>query len=43
MLLYRVRKRDVAANNVPGNMVAAEEGLEMLSNKTITEAENWDW
>jgi hypothetical protein len=33
MLLSRVRKRDVAGNNVPGNMVAAEERLEMPSSK----------
>jgi len=40
MILSRVRKRDVAGNNVPGNMVAAEERLEMLSSKTITKAES---
>jgi hypothetical protein len=39
MLLSRVRKRNVAGNNVPENIVAAEERLEILSGKTITEAE----
>jgi len=43
MLLSRVRKRDVAGNNVPEKMVTAEERLEMLSSKTISEAESWDW
>jgi hypothetical protein len=43
MLLPRARKRDVIGNNVPENIARAEERLEMLSNKTIAEAETWDW
>jgi hypothetical protein len=43
MLLSGARKRDVAGNNVAENMVATEERLEMLSDKTIKEVESWDW
>ena len=43
MLFSKARKRDVAGNNVSEDMMAAEERLEMLSDKTIAEAERCDW
>ncbi|PKS08205.1 hypothetical protein jhhlp_005481 [Lomentospora prolificans] len=43
MLLSKARKRDFVGNRVPDNMVAAEKRLEQLSERTIREAESWDW
>ncbi|KAJ0129047.1 Uncharacterized protein HZ326_25057, partial [Fusarium oxysporum f. sp. albedinis] len=42
-LLSEVRERDFVGNRVPENMVAAEEKLENLSDKTIRDAACWDW
>ncbi|KAG7001810.1 ATP-dependent DNA helicase PIF1 [Fusarium oxysporum f. sp. conglutinans] len=42
-LLSEVRERDFVGNRVPENMVAAEEKLERLSDKTIRDAACWDW
>ncbi|RKK06850.1 hypothetical protein BFJ65_g18403 [Fusarium oxysporum f. sp. cepae] len=42
-LLSEVRERDFVGNRVPENMVAAEEKLEKLSDKTIRDAACWDW
>ena len=42
-LLSKVRERDFVGNRMPEGMVAAEERLEKLSNKTIRDAECWDW
>jgi hypothetical protein len=43
MLLSKVRERDIVGNTVPENMVAAEKMLERLSQRTIADAEQWDW
>ena len=42
-LLSKVRERDIIGNTVPDNMVAAERRLEELSERTICEAEAWNW
>jgi hypothetical protein len=38
MLMFKVRERDLVGNNIPEDMMAAEKRLELLSNRTITEA-----
>jgi len=43
ILLSRARERDFVGNTVPDSMAAAEERLELLSNRTVKEAESWDW
>jgi hypothetical protein len=43
MVISKARERDFVGNEVPENMVAAEERLELLSDATIGEAELWDW
>jgi hypothetical protein len=43
-LLTRVREKDIVGNKVPGDMIAAEERLEQLSQATIrAEEECWNW
>ena len=42
-LLSEARESDFIGNKVPDNMIAAEERLERLSDKTVSEAESWDW
>jgi hypothetical protein len=41
MLLSKVRERDFVGNTAPENMVAAQNRLEELSEKTIAEFEGW--
>ena len=43
MLMSKVREIDFIGNKVPEDMMAAEEGLELLSDATIAEAETWGW
>lgn len=43
MLLSKVREQDLVGNTVPADMAEAELRLEQLSDKTIREAESWDW
>jgi hypothetical protein len=42
-LVSEARLRDFIGNNVPENMTAAEDELELLSNATIRDAESWGW
>ena len=43
MLTFKARERDIVGNKVPEDIMAAEEGLELLSDTTIREAETWGW
>jgi hypothetical protein len=43
MLLSKVRERDIIGNNIPENIVKAEERLEALSDTIIREVEAREW
>jgi hypothetical protein len=43
MLLSKAREMDFIGNTIPQNMVAAEQRLEELYERTIREAEPWEW
>jgi hypothetical protein len=43
MFLSKAHERDFVGNSVPREMIVAEERSEQLSNRTLEEAELWDW